>query len=161
MSNMISVRPSVTSDMAGVDALLARSYPALLKADYAPSVLVTALPIISRARPELITCGTYYVAVDAAGAIVGAGGWTVQRGAPTVADIRHVVTDHRRTREGIARAIFDEIFAQSAAAGITKFECWSTFTAVPFYAAMGFREVGPIEVPLRRGITFPAVRMVR
>lgn len=110
MLDTIAVRPSVKSDMAAVDAVLARSYPALLKADYAPSVLVSALPIISRARPELITCGTYYVAKIAgpgsvgAGSvragIVGAGGWTAKRWQPGVVDIRHVVTDHRRTRQG-------------------------------------------------------------
>ncbi|MEO0865606.1 MAG: hypothetical protein AAFY39_13690, partial [Pseudomonadota bacterium] len=56
------IRPSTKADMAAVDALLARTYPKLLKADYPPSVLVTALPVISRARPELLVCGTYYVA---------------------------------------------------------------------------------------------------
>ena len=40
-------------------------------------------------------------------------------------------------------------------------ECWSTCTAVRFYEAMGFRQVGPIDVPLRDGITFPSVRMRR
>jgi hypothetical protein len=32
---------------------------------------------------------------------------------------------------------------------------------VPFYAACGFRELGPIEVPLQPGISFPAVAMER
>ena len=50
---MIRVRPAERSDMAAVDALLARSYPRLLKPDYPPSVLVTALPLISRAQPAL------------------------------------------------------------------------------------------------------------
>ena len=58
------IRPSTLSDLAAVDALLARTYPKLLKADYPPSVLVTALPLISRAQPKLLTCGTYYVVED-------------------------------------------------------------------------------------------------
>jgi hypothetical protein len=41
---------------------------------------VLALPIISRARPELLASGTYFVALDGNGRMVGAGGWT--RGAP-------------------------------------------------------------------------------
>lgn len=44
------LRPATLDDLAAVDRLLADSYPRLLAADYAPSVLVTALPIISRAQ---------------------------------------------------------------------------------------------------------------
>jgi hypothetical protein len=31
---------------------------------------------------------------------------------------------------------------------------------VPFYTALGFRTLAPIEVQLAPGITFPAVRMM-
>jgi hypothetical protein len=75
---MMQIRVSTASDIADVDALLSRSYPILLKADYAPSVLVTALPLISKARPELLTSGTYFLA-ERAQKLVGAGGWTHNR----------------------------------------------------------------------------------
>jgi len=58
----VRIRPSTSADLAAVDALLARVYPRLLKADNPPSVLVTALPLISRAQPGLLRCGTYSVA---------------------------------------------------------------------------------------------------
>jgi hypothetical protein len=54
---------------------LARAYPRLLKADYPPSALVLALPLISRAQPQLVTCGTYYLVQDGDD-LLGAGGWT-------------------------------------------------------------------------------------
>ena len=73
------IRPTTAADLAAVDALLARSYPKLLKADYPPSVLVTALPVIARAQPKLITCGTYYV-VEEDGQILGAGGLDAGQG---------------------------------------------------------------------------------
>jgi len=73
MNDPVLIRPTTHADIAAVDLLLATSCPALLKADYPPSLLVTALPIISRARPELLACGTYYAALRA-GKIVGAGG---------------------------------------------------------------------------------------
>ena len=38
---------------------------------------------------------------------------------------------------------------------------WSTFTAEPFYAAMGFRKLGLVDVPLDLAISFPAVEMMR
>ena len=156
---VLTLRASGRGDIAAVDRLLARAYPRLLKADYPPSVLVTALPIISRARPELVTCGTYYLA-ESGSDVVGAGGWT-RAGRDGVADIRHVVTDDRRVRQGIGRAVLLHIFEQAGAAGITLLACQATRTAVPFYQAMGFVVLGPIEVPLRPGIVFPAVQMQR
>jgi GNAT superfamily N-acetyltransferase len=165
MTESLTFRPAVPSDLSGVDALLARSYPKLLAADYAPSVLVTALPLISRARPELMRCGTYWVAVEAGGAIVAAGGWTM--GAPdgagvvaSVGHVRHVVTDATRVRRGIGRTLMERAMAQARAAAIVRLDCLSTRTAVPFYAALGFRVVGEVDVPLRPGIVFPAVQMV-
>ena len=154
------IRPSTKKDMAAVDALLARTYPKLLKADYPPSVLVTALPIISRARPELLVCGTYYVA-DEDGAIRGAGGWTLDAKNKSLGHIRHVVTDDRALRRGIGRGLMERSFAGARAAGVTRMECWATRTAVPFYEAVGFEVIGPIDVTLAGGIVFPSVRMMR
>ena len=126
---VFQIRPSRDSDLAAVDALLARSYPKLLKADYPPSVLVTALPIISRARPELVGCGSYYVAEEEGRSI------------------------------GVGRAILSHAIGAARAAGISELECWSTRTAEPFYAAMGFAAEGPMEVSLAPAVRFPAVRM--
>ncbi len=152
------IRSSQDSDLAAVDALLARSYPKLLKADYPPSVLVTALPIISRARPELVGCASYYVAEEE-GRIIGAGGWTRDGVRPELGHIRHVVTDDRAVRRGVGRAIMAQALKAAQAAGISELECWSTRTAEPFYRALGFVNEGPIEVGLAPAVRFPAVRM--
>jgi len=163
----LTVRTALAADFGAVDALLARSYPAILKADYAPSVLVTAIPLISKAQPRLVMSGTYFVVEDTVGEIVGAGGWTrvappgFGEEAPGIAHIRHVVCDHRRLREGIGRRLMAHIFRTSEAAGIRQYECFSTLTAVPFYAACGFSTLGPMTVALRGGIDFPAVHMRR
>lgn len=155
------LRPARPADIARVDALLSRTYPRLLKHDYPPSTLVTAVPMIARARPELMRCGTYYLAETGTGEIVGAGGWTRRRRRAGWADIRHFVTDHRLLRQGIGRAIMGRILAEAAEGGIRHLDCWSSRSAVPFYQAMGFVALGPIEVPLARGIVFPAVQMQR
>ena len=156
----LRLRVSTPADLAAVDALLSRSYPKLLKPDYPPSVLVTALPLISRAQPALLRSGTYYVVEDAGGAILGAGGWSRREGSERwVGHIRHLVTDDRHLRRGIAGALIAQCFEVARAAGIREMEAWSTRTAVPFYRAQGFRDLGPIDVPLRPGITFPSVRM--
>lgn len=166
MTGVYSTRVAGRDDISGVDGLLARSYPVLLKKDYAPSVLVTALPLISRAQAGLVTCGTYFVVVDPEGTLCGAGGWTRHspgdaRSRPGVGHIRHVVTDHRRTRQGIGRRLMQRIFADAAAANVSRLECLSTRTAVPFYEAMGFVQTGLRDVLLRPGIVFPSVEMQR
>ncbi len=166
----LTLRLATPADMAAVDALLARSYPALLKADYPPSVLVTAVPIIARARPELLASGRYFVVMEGARA-VGAGGYSLaapgSRGGPEgaaeagLAHIRHVATDPEQTRRGIGRALMQRVFSAAAAEGVARFDCLSTRTAVPFYAAMGFRALGEVQIPLAAGVAFPAVRMQR
>ncbi len=158
--NRPRIRPSSIKDLAAVDALLSRSYPKLLKADYPPSVLVTALPLISRAQPDLLKTGTYYVA-EVGASIAGVGGWTPDRKIPALAHIRHVGTDDRYQRMGIARAVVEHCLKTARANGFTQMECWSTRTAVPFYTSLGFETLGPIDVPLREGITFPSIRMMR
>lgn len=165
----ITVRTASPADTTAVDALLGRSYPRLLKADYPPSVIVTALPIISRARPELLASGTYFVAVDADGAIVGAGGWTTRSVPPEgmtgrCGDVRHVVTDDRTLRRGIGQAIIARVIETARAAQLTSLICLSTRTAVPFYRAQGFRSRGPapeVMIPLAPGIAFPVCPMSR
>ncbi|WP_420860937.1 GNAT family N-acetyltransferase [Algirhabdus cladophorae] len=156
-----TIRPGTPADTSQVDALLARTYPALLKADYAPSVLVTAIPVISRARPELMRCGTYYVALTHGGNLVGAGGWTPDKSDPTLGHIRHVVTDLDYLRQGIAGVLMQTSFQSAQEAGCTKMECWSTLTAERFYQSQGFQTVGPMDVTLMGGISFPALRMER
>lgn len=162
---MIAIRPSTPEDLAAIDALLARSYPVLLKPDYPPSVLVTALPLIARANPALVASGRYYVAEEG-DAILAAGGWSSADPAgaaprPGVAHVRHVVTDHRRQREGIGRALMTRVLAEAAAAGAERIECLSTRTAVAFYQAVGFTPLGPLDVQLRPGIVFPSILMRR
>ncbi|MGI9388733.1 MAG: GNAT family N-acetyltransferase [Boseongicola sp.] len=159
------IRAAAKDDLAAIDALLSRSYPALLKDDYQPSVLVTAIPLISRANPSLVSSGTYFV-VEYGGEILGAGGWTP--GAPQgwtkrkrVGHIRHVVTDHTQTRKGFGRKLMAHIVANAASADVNQLECFSTLTAEPFYVACGFRTLGPMMVTLREGIDFPAVHMRR
>ena len=153
-------------DLGAVDALLSRAYPAILKADYPPSVLVTALPLISRANPALLRSGTYWLAEDAGGRLLGAGGWTSAApvagdGAPGLANVRHVVTDPDALRRGIARQVLGAAMAQAREAGMEAIAALSTRTAVPFYAALGFARFGSADIALRPGIEFPAIRMAR
>jgi N-acetylglutamate synthase-like GNAT family acetyltransferase len=165
MTPTLSLRRASPADLSAVDALLARSYPRLLAADYPPSVLVLAVPRIARARPELLASGTYFLAEDADGHVVAAGGWSRAgpMGASGIADtghVRHVATDPDLTRRGIGRALMGRVLEDARDSGMEWLDCLSTRTAVPFYAALGFRPLHPVDVPLAPGIRFPAVRML-
>ena len=170
MEPSFTLRRATPEDLSALDWLLSRSYPRLLRADYPPSVLVTALPIIARARPELLQSGRYFVAVNPAdGSVLGAGGYSLVAPAPqgmaggpreaALGHIRHVVTDAERVRQGIGRGVMTCVLTAAAAEGVTRLDCLSTRMAVPFYASLGFRTLGPVTVPLAPGIDFPAVRM--
>ena len=154
----LTLRTATPADMAALDDLFARSYPALLKADYPPSLQVLALPLLSRANPRLLASGTYYVAEGADGALLGAGGWS-RSGGPGRGQVRHVVTDKAHVRQGIGRQLLNHVMAEARRAGLRRLDCQSTLTAVPFYRACGFRALGRIDVPLGPGIVFPAVAM--
>ncbi|MGL4238887.1 GNAT family N-acetyltransferase [Tabrizicola sp.] len=167
MDQTLTLRRAGLEDLAAVDRLLARSYPKLLAADYPPSTMVLAVPIIARAQPRLLASGRYFVAVDAAGRVLAAGGWSLAtpgggQGAvrPDTGHVRHVATDPDVTRKGIGRELMAAVMQDAAKAGLQWLDCLSTRTAVPFYAALGFRVLYPTEVPLGPGIVFPAVRML-
>lgn len=166
MTDTFLIRTAVASDIDAVDALFARSYPKLLKDAYPPSVFVTAIPLISRAQPRLLTSGSYFLVMKG-DVLVAAGGWT--RAVPgggrsanqTIAHVRHVVTDHRHVRQGIGRRLMMHIFETARAEGIQQLECFSTLMAEPFYASVGFETVGAVSVNLRAGVELPAVLMRR
>lgn len=157
----LSLRIATRDDVAAVDRLLSRSYPRLLKADYPPSVMVTAVPLIARARPHLVASGRYYVAEAAGRGIVGAGGWSLRDRARGSAEVRHLATDPDYLRNGVAARIVAAILDAARAEGMERIDCLSTRTAVPFYTATGFRVLGAVDVVLAPGIAFPAVRMSR
>jgi GNAT superfamily N-acetyltransferase len=157
----LTIRTSSRRDLGGVDALLARSYPRLLKADYPPSVMVTAVPRLARAKPALVASGTYYVAEAPGVGIVGAGGWTFRVRTAGLAEVRHVAVDPRFVRQGIGRRLLELLLAEAAAHGARRIDCLATRTAVPFYRSLGFRELGPVQIALAVGIDFEAIEMVR
>jgi N-acetylglutamate synthase-like GNAT family acetyltransferase len=167
---MFVVRPAQLHDQEGVDAMLSRSYPPLLASAYDPELLAAALPAMTRAQPKLLACPTWYVAVDASGRVIGCGGWTRERPGtgeiePKLGHVRHFGTDVDHTRQGIARAIANETLSTARAAGIEQLECYSTLAAETFYAALGFRTIATITVPMPRldrpgtFVDFPSVLM--
>jgi GNAT superfamily N-acetyltransferase len=163
MPPILTIRAATPADLETVDRLLGASYPRLLAADYPPSMRVLAVPRIARANPALLASGSYFLA-HANGTLVASGGWTPagrdRVGVPLGA-VRHVATHPDHLRRGLARAIMRHAMADAARRGVRRLDCLSTRTAVPFYRALGFETLGPIDIGLAPGIAFPAVAMRR
>ena len=164
MVQTITLRAATMADMDGVDRLLGRSYPRLLAADYPPSTLVLAVPRFARAKPELLSSGRYFVAEDAQRRILAAGGWSRRNpvGGPeteATGHVRHMATDPSVVRQGIGRMLMERVVADARAAGMLWLDCVSTITAVPFYRALGFQVLQPLELSLGMGISFPVTQM--
>ncbi|SIT03664.1 Acetyltransferase, GNAT family [Roseivivax lentus] len=158
-----SIRTAQASDFTAVDRLFSESYPVLLRTAYSEDICTRALPLISRAQPDLVRSGKFFL-VHRGSKLVGAGGWT--RSAPGtgivtpgVGHVRHVVSDYRFQRQGIGRRLLDYVMINAQGDGLSALRCFSTLNAVPFYTAMGFTEEGPVDLPLPGGVHFPAIRM--
>ena len=166
MLNSYIAEPACSHDAELISAMMARSFGQLLAEDYDAETLHQALPHIATARPELLSSGTYFVVRDKGRNILGAGGWTdisPTRGLASMgeAHIRHVAVDPSALKKGVGRALLEESFISAQSFGMSALRCFSTLTAAPFYAAMGFEEVQQIELALAPGIYFPAVEMRR
>ena len=164
MPATITIRPAQPGDLDRVSTLLSRSYRALLAPDYEPAVLRDALPLITRARPQLMRCGTYFIAADDTGRALAAGGWTdaTPSGAAGLTGIghaRHVATDPDHTGRGLARRVLETTMASARDAGVRHLHCQSTLTARGFYERLGFETRGRIDIRLMPGVYFPAYHL--
>lgn len=161
-----TIRVAGPADEAGVEALLAASYPVLMAPGYDAASLAAFLPVITRANPALLASGTFYLAETGDGAVIGCGGWSTGRPGSGkleagLAHIRHFATHHGWARCGIGRALYETCEAAARAAGVRRFECYASLNAVAFYEALGFVPVREIKLPMPRGVTAPAMLMER
>ena len=166
MSNKYDVRVANRNDESSVSAVLAASYPALMAAAYSPEFLASAVPLMTKAQPHLLTSGTYYVAYAMDDHIVGCGGWTMERphsGEVEIglAHLRHFAVAPPWTGRGVGRAIYDRCAAEAKSADVTQFECYASLNAEGFYAALGFRTVKPLDVRMTDELTLASLLMER
>jgi GNAT superfamily N-acetyltransferase len=159
---MITLRPTLETDLDAVSRVSAASYSVLLVPDYPAEILAVIVPVISRAKPELISSGTYFAAIEN-NEIIAVGGWTKTRPGTNelvegLGHIRHVAADPRHLRKGAAGMIVQRCLNEARLAGITEMECLSTKTAVPFYARFGFGVVTERDVVLA-GVPFASIEM--
>ena len=160
------IRIARPTDLDAIGSLLVVSYSSSLAAHYDDDLLVRALPHITKAQPDLLACGTYYVAETESGKLVGCGGWTAATPgsgeiAKGEAHLRHFAIHPHWIRRGIATRLLVRCFSDAKAFGICKLHCHSTLNAERFYQASGFKRVEPVDVPICPDLTFPCILMSR
>ena len=126
---------------------------------------------------QLIRDCTYFI-VEAAGQIVGCGGWSKRKTlyggdrhrpgedaelAPRInpARIRAFFVHPHWARQGIGRTILQYCEAAAIKAGFKKAELVATLAGEPLYARFGYDVVERYEAPMTGGLTLPVVRMTK
>lgn len=157
------IRIALPVDAAAVTELLLRTYPTLMASSYDAGLLAAALPVMTRANPELLASGKYYVAEED-GRLVGCGGWSLdQPGSGRIeaglSHLRHFATDPEMTRRGIGRSIILRCAADAAAHGTTRFQAFAGLNAEPFYRSLGLKRLAVFDLAMGPTATLPAVLM--
>lgn len=126
---------------------------------------------------QLIEDGTYYV-VEAAGAIVGCGGWsrraTLYGGdhsatrdaslldpARDAARVRAMYTHPDHARKGIGRLILATCEAAAAAEGFRRAELVATLSGEPLYRACGYTVISEMDAETKSDVAIPVRAMVK
>jgi GNAT superfamily N-acetyltransferase len=163
---LMRLRVATPADEAAVAAILLASFPLLWVGVYPPELLARALPFTTRPHPRLLASGRYYLVETDAREPAGCGGWSGHPpGAvepnPRRAHLRHFATHSDWIGKGIGRLIYARCEDEARKAGFEMLECYASLNGEAFYAALGFRRLEAIEVPLPGGIGFPSIRMER
>ena len=171
------IRPATPADIPALSSLIEASIHGLLARDYNPQQVESSLHYLFGVDTRIVEDGTYYL-VEADGMLAGGGGWS-KRLTPFGGDqaatqdaglrdpavhpavIRAFFIHPNWARRGIARRLLEHCEGAAKDAGFTRFELVATLTGLPFYAALGFREVEPIEIRLPDGVTLGAVKMIK
>jgi GNAT superfamily N-acetyltransferase len=160
------LRVATPDDHDAVATVLRGSFPVLWARVYPPELLASALPFTTRPHPRLLASGRYYLVESEAGGPAGCGGWSEhppggEEPDPRRAHIRHFATHPDFIRRGVGRLLYQRCEADARAAGFKALECYASLNGEAFYAALGFRRLEAIDVPMPGGIGFPSVRMER
>lgn len=159
------IRIATPADANAVAAVLTASYEATFPGWYAADVLRVALPAMTRANPDLLASGSYFVA-NSGRTLAACGGWTEATPGtglvtPGIGHVRHFATHPAALRRGLAGAILAACVDQARARGIAALDCFSSLPAEAFYAARGFAVLRREAIALGPAAAFPVVVMRR
>ncbi|HEV7645032.1 MAG TPA: GNAT family N-acetyltransferase [Pyrinomonadaceae bacterium] len=181
-----TLRKAGIGDREEIAGLIAASVKGLSAGDYNERQIELSVRSVFGVDTELITDGTYFVAVadgsDGAdgsndGEIVGCGGWSKRKTlygashydesrdsveldpATEPARIRAFFIHPNWARKGIGTAILDACEDEARAHGFTSAEMMATLPGVKLYAVRGYAGDEKVGVPVGDGVEIECIRM--
>ena len=165
MRGSIRIRATTGEDQPAVRRIVEASYPQALPRYYDAALISEAMPMLTRPDVRLLNSGRYYVAEDG-DVSVGCGGWSL--GPPPGAEFAQGAAVIRRfavlpelARTGIGRSLFEHCHLEIRELSVRRMIVRSSLNAEPFYAALGFRPLRAIDMPLPSGRGLPCILMDR
>jgi GNAT superfamily N-acetyltransferase len=173
------LRVATADDMTAIRRLIEASVRELQARDYTEAQREGALATVFSLDSQLIADGTYFVALDEAGTLVGCGGWSFRKTlyggdhqvekieperldpAVDAAKVRAIFVHPDFARRGVGSLILSAAESAAMEAGFRRFEMGSTLTGVSLYSLKGYQEVARFRVPVGGGETIAVVRMVK
>ena len=160
----IVVRPATHAEIPALEALITASASILSRGHYDQRQIEAAITHIFGVDSDLVDDGTYLVAVDADGTLIGGGGWSRRRTlfggdqagtrdssrldpATDAARIRAFFTAPGHERQGVASRLLAACEAAAAQAGFLRAALMATLPGLPFYAAHGYRTGETVDQP--------------
>ncbi|WP_353062887.1 GNAT family N-acetyltransferase [Tunturibacter psychrotolerans] len=173
------LRVAGEDDVAAIRELIQASVRGLQAADYSSEQREGALATVFTVDSQLISDGTYFVAMEEGGVMAGCGGWSFRKTLyggdhqvekieserldprSDAAKIRAIFVHPDFARMGLGSLILATAEEAAKAEGFTRFEMGSTLTGVTLYGQKGYREVERRKVPVGGRETIEVVRMVK
>lgn len=171
------IRKAILLDQPEIENLIAASVRGLSGADYDERQIELSIKSVFGVDSELIADGTYFVAENEEGKIVGCGGWSKRKTlygasryeasrdsvlldpASEAAKIRAFFIHPDWARRGIGRSILDACEAEAKAHGFLSAEMMSTLPGVRLYAVCGYAGDERVGIPVGEGVEIECVRM--
>ena len=161
---VLLVRAARRADIPALGRLIRRSARALGQGFYSDAESEAAIAHVFGVDSDLVADGSYFIAEDEDGALLGCGGWSQRRTlfggdnflgratgflnpAEDAALIRAFFVAPQAARMGVATRLLAECEARAIAAGFTRIALMATLPGVPFYAARGYAANGEVEQP--------------
>jgi N-acetylglutamate synthase-like GNAT family acetyltransferase len=171
----IRLRVATLLDIPTLQQLIPDSARELSKNYYTPNQTESAIKYIFGVDTQLIADQTYYVA-EAAGQIVGCGGWSKRRtlyGGDQMKSAQDPLLDPKQdagriraffihpqwARKGIGRRIIECCEEAARKEGFTRMELVATLPGEPLYSAVGYQVNKRFDLSLPDGVTLPVAQM--
>jgi N-acetylglutamate synthase-like GNAT family acetyltransferase len=165
------------TDIPGLEVLIPLSARGLQINHYSREQIDAALGPIFGVDRQLIHDQTYFV-IESKGQLIGCGGWSKRSSlfgsdsARAEADallnpnthparIRAFFIHPSRSRQGLGRALVTACESAIIEAGFTRIELVATLPGEPLYFALGYAAIERFDIPMKNGLTLPAVKMTK